>query len=242
MTKKLDLVGLRFGRLVVLEEAGRTKGGNVCWLCRCDCGTEVIVRSGNLRYGSTVSCGCYHRECQTKHGMHGTRLYHVWAGMLKRTGIYKGASEQERRVYIDRGITVCEEWLVFENFCKWALGNGYRDGLEIDRIDNDKGYYPENCRWVTLKENCNNRRNTLRLPNGMPLALFCSEIGIQTCENGKSSKQYARIYKMYSTSHKIHPELIAKANEYLTLLRRLKASLDLLADIRSLERNATPHR
>lgn len=232
MSKKLDLRGQRFGRLVVLEDVGRDKHGHVLWRCRCDCSQETIVTSKSLRSGNTTSCGCYGRACHTTHGMRKTRLYQTWLDILVRTGIHKGASEEHKRLYIDRGITVCDEWLVFENFRDWALSHGYRDDLQIDRIDNDKGYEPSNCRWVTPKENANNRRNTHHLDDGTPLAVFCSKVGIQTSENGRPSRQYLRISMMYSRSHKLHPELLAKANEYLTLLRRLKASLALLESIR----------
>lgn len=230
--KKIDLTGHRYGRLVALYENGRDKHGNVLWHCLCDCGNETDVTRRELRTGDTKSCGCLARESHTTHGMYKTRIYIIWGSMLTRTGIWKGADEQTKREYQDRGITVCDEWLVFENFRDWALSNGYRDDLQIDRIDNDKGYCPENCRWVTPKENCNNRRNTLRLEDGTPLATFCAEVGIETRGgNGKATKQYDRILAMCRRG-KIHPELLQKANEYLTLLKRLKASLDLLAEVR----------
>jgi hypothetical protein len=153
--------------------------------------------------------------------------------MLARTGIWKCASEKTKSHYIDRGITVCEEWVIFENFRDWALANGYSDDLQIDREDNEKGYCPENCRWVTPKENCNNKRNTIRLDDGTPLAMFCAEVGIETMdEDGNPTRQYHRIYQAYSRYHKPHPELLSIANNYLNTLRKLKASLDLLADIR----------
>ena len=197
MTEKIDMTGRVIGRLLVIEECGRSSNGEVLWRCRCECGNEVIVRGSHLRHEDTTSCGCYRRECaveaNTAHGMCKTRLYSVWAGMLHRVGVYKGASEEAKRNYQDRGIKVCDEWLVFENFRDWALSHGYSDDLEIDRIDNDKGYCPENCRWVSRRENTNNRRNTIRLEDGTPLAVFCSRVGIQTCENGKPTKQYKRI-------------------------------------------------
>ena len=239
MGKKVDLIGQRFGRLVVIEEAGRNKRRNMLWLCKCSCGAEVTVSNGNLQSGRTKSCGCLCRELSAKrlttHGMTKTKLFHVWHGMLTRAGSVKGADEKKKRLYQDRGISACSEWLNFQNFRDWALTHGYSDGLEIDRIDNDKGYAPENCRWVSRKENVNNRRCTIRLEDGTSLAMFCTEIGIQTRESGKKSRQYNRIFCAYRR-HKIHPELLAKANEYLNTLRRLKASLDLLADIRSLEK------
>lgn len=238
MGKKVDLTGHRFGRLVVLCENGRAKCGFVLWLCRCDCGSEVTVVGNNLRAGHTTSCGCLHRErateCHTTHGMRKTRLYRVWVDMLVRTGVCKGADGHHKRAYKDRGISVCSEWLNFENFRDWALTHGYSDGFEIDRIDNNAGYCPENCRWITHRENCNNRRCTLRLEDGTSLAMFCSEVGIQTCENGNSTKQYARIRYAYIRHHKAHPELVQKANELIALYTKTLKMVKLLEDAKQL--------
>ena len=237
MPKKIDLTGRRFGRLVVIREAGRTKDGKVLWLCRCECGNVVTVRGDSLRDENTTSCGCYKRErsaeAHTTHGMNKTRLYDVWHAMLRRAGVYKGATEEDRRLYQDRGIKVCDDWLVFENFRDWALSHGYKEGLQIDRIDNGKGYCPENCRWVTPKENVNNRRNTLRLEDGTSLAMFCSKVGIQTRENGKPSKQYNRIQSTYRKHRKAHPELVEAANRTILEMRQCLELLRLLDDIRA---------
>ena len=237
MTKKIDMTGRVIGRLLVIEECGRDAHGKALWRCRCECGNEVIVLGYNLRNGNTTSCGCYRRECSaeahTTHGMCKTHLYSVWSDMLKRVGAIKGASEEVKHYYQDRGITVCDEWLVFENFRDWALSHGYKEDLQIDRIDNDKGYCPENCRWVTPKENANNRRNTLRLEDGTPLAVFCSRVGIQTCENGKHTKQYARILFAYRKHHKAHPELIEAANRTILEMRQCLELIRLLDDIRA---------
>lgn len=247
MTKKIDLTGQTINRLVVIREAGRDKHGNVLWLCRClgkhgdDCGKEVIVRGDHLRDESTTSCGCYNRErlveANTTHGMRKTRLYYVWSAMLARAGVHKGASEEAKRTYQDRGITVCDEWLVFENFRDWALSHGYKEGLQIDRRDNDKGYCPENCRWVTPKENVNNRRNTIRLEDGTSLAMFCSKVGIQTFENGEKTKQYRRISDAYRKHHKAHPELVEAANKTILEMRQCLELLRLLDDVRALKRS-----
>ena len=233
MRKKLDLRGQTFGKLTVLRENGRDKHNKVLWLCRCECGNVVTVRGYNLRKGNTKSCGCYRREASTTHGMRKTHLYSVWTAMLQRVGVYKGASEKVKHNYQDRGITVCDEWLVLENFRDWALSHGYSDDLEIDRIDNDKGYCPENCRWVTCKENNNNRRNTLRLEDGTPLAMFCSKVGIQTRENGKQTKQYARILNAYRRHHEAHPELVEAANRTVLEMRQCLELSRLLDDIRA---------
>lgn len=243
MSKKIDLTGQTINRLVVIREAGRDKGGHVLWLCRClgktgdDCGNEVTVRGDHLRNEDITSCGCYRREhsseANTTHGASRSRLYSIWRGMLQRAGVYEGASENAKRFYQDREITVCDEWLVFENFRDWALSHGYKEGLQLDRRDNDKGYCPENCRWVTPKENTNNRRNTIRLEDGTPLAMFCSKVGIQTtCENGKQTNQYHRIMDAYRRHHKAHPELVEAANRTILELRQCLELLRLLDDIR----------
>lgn len=237
MSKKIDLRGQVFHWLTVLCENGRDKYNRVLWLCRCKCGNEVTVCSNNLRSGNTTSCGCYHRECvvetSTTHGMCKTRLYSVWSKMLQRAGATKGASEKDKHYYQDRGITVCDEWLVFENFQDWAISHGYSDGLEIDRIDNDKGYCPENCRWVSKRENVNNRRNTIRLEDGTSLAMFCSKVGIQTRENGKQTKQYKRILDAYRRYHKAHPELVEAANRTILEMRQCLELIRILEDVRA---------
>ena len=237
MTEKIDMTGRVIGRLLVIEECGRDARGRALWRCRCECGNEVIVRGDSLRHEDTTSCRCCTRErsaeSHTKHGMSKTRLYNVWQSMLQRAGVYKGASEEAKRLYQDRGITVCDEWLVLENFRDWALSHGYKEGLQIDRVNNDAGYCPENCRWVTPKENTNNRRNTIRLEDGTPLAMFCSKVGIQTRENGKTTKQYKRISGAYRRYHKAHPELVEAANRTILEMRQCLELSRLLDDVRA---------
>ena len=238
MPNKIDMTGRTIGRLLVIEECGRNAHGKVLWRCRCECGNEVIVRGDDLRSEHTTSCGCYHRErlaeANTTHGMRKTRLYKTWSDMLKRVGAIKGASEENKHYYQDRGITVCNEWLVFENFRDWALSHGYKEDLQIDRVNNDAGYCPENCRWVTPKENANNRRNTIRLEDGTPLAMFCSKVGVETTgKNGKPTKQYARIFTAYRKHHKAHPELVEAANRTILEMRQCLELSRLLDDIRA---------
>lgn len=155
MGVKVELArGQRFGRWTVLEEAGR-KHGAVMWKCQCDCGTIKDVSSGHLRNGRSVSCGCYNREVITTHGKSHTKLHRTWTSMKLRC---TNPNAQEADRYINRGIKVCDEWLnSYETFEEWALANGYRDGLSLDRIDNDGNYEPSNCRWATAKEQCRNR-------------------------------------------------------------------------------------
>ena len=213
MSAKKDLTGQRFGRLLVIREAGR-KCGNVAWLCKCDCGAEVVVTSGHLCSGFTQSCGCLKREQLTKHGCTHKTWYEVYRTMMKRCGHSKGGSEQMLRDYRDRGITVCELWQKSPlDFGDWLLSHGWHRGLQIDRIDNSRGYSPENCRVVTPKENANNRRDTLRLDDGTPLAMFCSALGLKTREGGKVTQKYDRIQMMWRRSHKPHPELMQALKE-----------------------------
>ena len=223
MSAKKDLTGQPFGRLIVIREDGRDKGGHVLWLCRClgkngdDCGKEVVVSANDLRRGHTQSCGCLSRELvrerNTTHDCTHEPWYPTYNSMMRRCGHWEGASERELRLYRDRGITVCELWQKSPRaFGDWLLAHGWRKGLQIDRIDNSKGYSPDNCRVVTPKENNNNRRNTLRLNDGTPLAMFCSSLGIETSEGKGNTKKYHRIGEMWRR-HKIHPELMQALKE-----------------------------
>lgn len=159
----IDLTGLKFERLTVLERAadqvspsGRHR---VMWVCKCDCGNIKIVNGENLRRGLACSCGCLRKELQSaKQGTHresDSPLYRIWCAMKARC--YNPNVKSYDR-YGGRGIFVCDEWREhYENFSAWAKEAGFSEGLTIDRIDNDDGYYPDNCRWVTSKEQSNNR-------------------------------------------------------------------------------------
>ena len=219
MPKKIDLTGQTINRLVVIREAGRDKHGNVLWLCRClgkngnDCGKEVVVTTGHLRSEFVKSCGCLKRErlseMKTTHGCANEPWYYTYKAMMQRCGHLEGASERMLRDYRDRGIEVCPEWRESpQDFGDWLLAHGWHKGLQIDRVDNNRGYCPENCRVVTPKENANNRRDTWSLDDGTPIAMFCSSIGINTYEGGKETRKYKRIRMMWIRSHKPHPELM----------------------------------
>jgi len=164
MAKIKDLTGQRFGRLMVLYDTGERKNRNVVWHCRCDCGNELDVRSGDLVSIHTTSCGCYQRqraaEVNTVHGMTREETFHsiywAWCSMLQRC---ENPDNKGYKNYGFRGIKVCDEWHKFIPFCDWALANGWQKGLQLDRINNNGNYEPCNCRWATPQENNRNRRN-----------------------------------------------------------------------------------
>lgn len=153
------LKGERFGKLVVIKEvdkfiqpSGQTQRG---FLCECDCGNKKKVRLSHLRHNRVTSCGCNIGEM---HGENKTKLYNTWRGMKNRVKEY----HSESHLYYDRGINMFEGWRKsFLAFKDWALKNGYKEGLTIDRIDNNKGYHPDNCRFVPQYINNANRRNTM---------------------------------------------------------------------------------
>lgn len=153
--------GTKFGRLTVLDKINDKKLGKA-YECLCDCGNITYVRGTMLQNGNTRSCGCLHNEGNNKkHKLSYTKLYRVYYGMKNRCYNQKHSYYQD---YGGRGITICDEWLNNNtNFFNWAINNGYQEGLTIDRIDIEKGYSPDNCRWTTNIEQVRNRRNTVHI-------------------------------------------------------------------------------
>lgn len=150
----VDMTGQTFDRLTVLSRYGTSKDRKATWLCRCACGGSRIVAGRELRSGHTRSCGCRASEATTqrnaKHGGAGTRLYNIWKDMHKRCRLHPH--------YAGRGIGVCADWATFPPFREWALRNGYKDHLTIDRYpDIHAGYAPGNCRWATRLQQSQNR-------------------------------------------------------------------------------------
>lgn len=155
MPKLIDIDGMKFGRLTVIN---RLEGDSSKCKCVCECGTEKTFWVSAVRKGLTQSCGCIKRETDPhnkRHGMTGTPTYKTWAHMLYRC---TNPSSHSYKDYGGRGITVCERWLTFDNF--FADMGVKPEGTSIDREDNDKGYYPGNCRWLDKTGQANNRRSS----------------------------------------------------------------------------------
>lgn len=177
MSQFIDLTGQRFGHLTVLYRGENKIYPNgaivVRWVCKCDCGKTIITNANSLRKGKTISCGCARSELFTakhvnrKHGDsfqksgNGKRLYRVWLGMKERCS---NPNHNRYQDYGGRGITVCDEWIHdYMAFRDWAMSHGYdenapRGQCTIDRIDVDGPYAPDNCRFVSMKVQANNKR------------------------------------------------------------------------------------
>lgn len=164
----IDMTGKVCGRLTVVSRY-ETKKRGAYWLCDCECGKQTVVCGRNLRTGHTKSCGCLHDDLSSErtiernrtHEMSGTRLYHIWTDMKKRC---KNKNHWAFERYGGRGVSVCGEWdNDFLSFHNWAVEHGYSENLTIDRKDNDGNYCPENCMWVTMVEQANNKSNNTKV-------------------------------------------------------------------------------
>lgn len=162
MGKQHNLTKRKFGKLTAIQPQDKSKDRQIRWLCRCDCGQETIVRSSSLRSGHTKSCGCLQKEISiqynTRHGHtkrgKQSKSYKAWYHIIQRC---TNPNDNNYNNYGDRGIKVYKKWLKFENFLE-DMGEAPK-GLQIDRINNNKGYYKENCRWATPKQNSRNKRD-----------------------------------------------------------------------------------
>lgn len=225
--RAVDLVGQIFGRLTVIKRVGSNKHKHATWLCECECGAMVIVCGNSLRSGLTKSCGCLQKEKAknsisvwnktggTKHGGCGTRLYREWSNMLTRANVHGSLGKKAEKYY--GKVRCCKEWESFEKFKDWALSHGYTDNLQIDRINNDGDYTPENCRWVPAHINANNRRCT-RMWKGAPVAEICRCLGMQTYDEvtKNTTKEYKRVYNYYYTHNgDLPPDIKARYETYL---------------------------
>ena len=177
LNKPKDITGKRFGKLVAIKPL-KTKdnNGSIHWLCECDCGNIVEASGHRLRNGSKMSCGCL----STKHGMATSKIYNIWGAMKARC---LNPNDKAYKNYGSRGITVCSRWSGdngFKNFLA-DMGEKPKD-KSLDRIDNNKGYSPDNCRWATRKQQQNNiRTNRYITLNGITKAIheWCEYFGIK---------------------------------------------------------------
>ena len=155
-----DLTGQRFGRLVALEPIGKDRWGHFFWQCQCDCGSLCTVISSNLQSGHAQSCGCLCRErvstARKIHGMSNSPTYRTWHCMLQRC---ENSENKNYKFYGGRGIKVCERWHDFKNFYE-DMGDRPA-GKTLDRSDDNGNYEFGNCKWSTMKEQCNNRRDRI---------------------------------------------------------------------------------
>lgn len=160
MGKFVSLVGIKYGKLLVKQRIPN-KGKHIYYECICDCGGVIEVRNDKLRNGQTVSCGCVRRKrSDCKYDAKNSKLYKVFISMKQRCNNPKCKAFKN---YGGRGISVCKEWLSeggYSLFREWAYSNGYRDAdfgkCTLDRIDVNKNYEPQNCRWITIQQQQNN--------------------------------------------------------------------------------------
>lgn len=159
-----DMAGQRFGLITVVRRVENDKYGNARWLCQCDCGKEFVTLGQSIRNGHTRSCGHLQKERSSEvsgtHRMSKTALYKAWEGMKQRC---ENPNSTAYKDYGAKGITVCDEWHDFQKFYDWAMQNGYKAGLTIERLDNAKGYEPSNCTYKTRTEQNRNTTRTHRL-------------------------------------------------------------------------------
>lgn len=157
-----DQTGKRFGRVVVLERAENSACGRTRQRCKCDCGKIFVTDTQNLVNGDCQSCGCLKKEllgsAHRTHGLSKEAIYAVWCDMRHRC---ENPNHHGYKYYGGRGISVCEEWHKFEVFYAWAISSGYAKGLTIERKDVNDNYCPENCTWITMKEQMRNKRNVV---------------------------------------------------------------------------------
>lgn len=182
MTYK-DITGEKYGRLKAIERIGKGKNGRSLWKCECDCGNIKIADISLLRNGHITSCGCYKLECNiknaTKHGHRNARIYTIWCRMKDRCD---NSNSKIYKWYGEKGITYCDEWSDFKQFYDWAMSHGYSENLTLKRKDVNGNYCPENCCWIPLADQANNRTSNRFITykgETKTLAQWCKQYGFK---------------------------------------------------------------
>lgn len=216
--KKLELTGQKFGRLTCRKPMGVDSHNNSLWLFDCECGNTIIAKGSSVKNGRVKSCGCLAREAASRlgkqlglasktHGMTDTRQYGIWCAMIRRC---ENKNVGSYEYYGGRGIRVCSRWHSFESF--WEdMGPTYKDGLEIDRIDNDGDYCPENCRWVSRMKQMNNCSHNRKITHGgktLTLSQWERETGIDNRTIG------ARLNRGWSVQKTLTLEPVLGRNQF----------------------------
>lgn len=185
MARLIEMTGKKFNGCLVLGRKGTNKDKKATWKCECFCGQTFTAVGKDIRNGSTKSCGCLKTKViveeghkRKTHGETKTRLYNIWRGMKKRCYVPNDTSYKH---YGAKGIKVCDEWLEsYEAFRDWSMKNGYKPHLTLDRINNEKEYSPENCRWENWVTQGRNRTNNVRVKfkgKSMTLSQIAEELG-----------------------------------------------------------------
>jgi len=184
MGKFVDITGQKYGRLTAIKKVENNVNGKIQWLFKCDCGKQVLHTSCEVKSGHVKSCGCWKKDHSARktHGQSNNRIYQTYYSMKRRC--YDN-NPRYLKYYRDKGITVCDEWLNNpQAFFDWAMMNGYDEHLTLDRIDCDKGYSPDNCRFITQKEQTRNMsKNVFITIDGKRKVLtdWAKEYGILPC-------------------------------------------------------------
>lgn len=215
----IDETGNRYGRLTVVSRAENTKHGLARWNCVCDCGNTTVVIGNHLRNGNTVSCGCRVKEgLHRTHGRSKTRLYRIWQDMKNRCG---NKNVPMYYWYGAKGIRICDEWVKdFSVFCDWAMNNGYKDGLTIERIDVNGDYTPDNCKWISRAEQSLNRSDNVFLEyegERLTVSEWAKKIGVSPYT------LYHRVKKGWSAKEVLTVPTMPKNQFYMKKVRENEA-------------------